>query len=99
MAIPNADGRAVFADAFFFVALLNPRDSSHAPARRVMVPRLDRALLTTGYVLLEVADALSTSPRNRQAVVSLFALLRSHPSVEVIPTDPELFDRGLDLYS
>jgi hypothetical protein len=37
----------LFADAFFFVALLNPKDLAHEPARPYIEPALDRPLVTT----------------------------------------------------
>jgi hypothetical protein len=49
---------AVFADAFYFVARLNRRDQHHE--RVVAFSRTFRAtLLTTDWILMEVADALA----------------------------------------
>ena len=52
----------VFADSFHFIALSNP-DGHHAAAVRA-AESLTSRLLTTHYVLIEVADALS-APRFR----------------------------------
>ena len=50
----------VFADAFYFVARLNRRDHHHE--RVLKFSRDFRArLLTTDWVLMEVADALAES--------------------------------------
>jgi hypothetical protein len=50
----------VFADAYYFVARLNRRDQHHD--RVVTFSRNFRAsLLTTDWVLMEVADALAKS--------------------------------------
>lgn len=48
----------VFADSFFFFALLNPRDGAHTKA--VDFSRRNRGpLLTTAWVLTELADGLA----------------------------------------
>jgi predicted nucleic acid-binding protein len=87
---------AVFADAFYFVARLNRRDQHHE--RVVAFSREFRArLLTTDWVLMEVADALAKSesrPRLRDFVVQL----RQSSGCEVVPASRELFDRALELY-
>ena len=63
----------VFADAFYFVARLNGRDQHHD--RVVAFSRDFRAcILTTDWVLMEVADALAKSecrPRVREFVLHL----------------------------
>lgn len=87
----------LFADAFFFVALLNPRDRAHSLANTYIEPDLELPLLTTTWVLVEVGDAMSTSTTNRAAFVDLFRLLTTHPAVEVVPGD-ECLPRGLHLY-
>jgi predicted nucleic acid-binding protein len=88
----------LFADAFFFVALLNPKDRAHEPARSYVEPDLDRPLVTTTWVLVEVADAMATTARNRDAFLRLYRALRSNPAVEVVPGDDRL-ESGLDLFA
>ncbi|MEW4568793.1 PIN domain-containing protein [Tautonia sp. JC769] len=86
-----------FADSFFFLAIGNPRDAAHR--RSLAISSNDpRPLVTTAWVLTEVADALA-APGNRQAFLRLLERLRRNPAVEIIPADPDLFDRGLDLYA
>lgn len=49
--------KAVFADTFYFLALLNERDAAHD--RAVTASRgTGLVLVTTEFVLLELADAL-----------------------------------------
>jgi predicted nucleic acid-binding protein len=86
-----------FADTFFYLALLNADDQFHARAVDVSEQRRGR-ILTTAWVLTEVADALSRPPQ-RRAFVELLTLLRSDPDTEIVPTDEALFDRGVDLYA
>ncbi len=88
--------KVVFADAFYFVARLNGRDQHHD--RVVSFSRNFRAsILTTEFVLMEVADALAKSecrPRVRGFVLHL----RKAAACEIIPASRELFDRALELY-
>lgn len=51
----------VFADAFYFVALLNSRDQHHRAVRSASLSSRLR-IVTTTWILVEVADALSRVP-------------------------------------
>src|SRR5213076_1460375 len=85
---------AVFADTFYFLARLNPNDAAHGKA--VQFGSDDaRPIVTTGWILTEVADAMA-EPVNRSAFLRLVSLLRSSSDVEIIPCSPELFDRGIE---
>jgi len=53
---------AVFADTFYFLALVNERDAAHGKA--VQFDAATQLLVTTAWVLTEVGDALS-APENR----------------------------------
>ena len=86
----------VFADAFYFVARLNRRDQHHE--RVVAFSREFRAhILTTDWVLMEVADALAKS-ENRGRIHGFILHLRQSAACEVVPASRELFDRALELY-
>ncbi|MCC5645718.1 hypothetical protein LC607_22795 [Nostoc sp. CHAB 5824] len=54
--------KKVFVDTAAWIALLNVRDNLHHQANEVMdrLLRLETPLVTTEFVLLEVADALCT---------------------------------------
>ncbi|WP_152052891.1 type II toxin-antitoxin system VapC family toxin [Tautonia marina] len=86
-----------FADTFFFLAIGNPRDAAHERSLAILANE-PGPLLTTAWVLTELADALA-APGNRQAFLRLMERIRKNPSVEIVPPSPELFDRGLDLYA
>ncbi len=86
-----------FADAFYFVALLNPRDAAHPTALRATLEGRN-SLLTTAWVLTEVADAMA-SPANRPLFLRLIEGFRQLQTVEIVPASQALFDRGLDLYA
>ena len=87
----------VFADAFYFVARLNRRDQYHE--RVLEFSRDFRArLLTSDWVLMEVADALAES-ECRARVREFILHLRRSAACEIVPASRELLDRALDLYS
>ena len=86
----------VFADAFYFVARLNRRDQHHQ--RALQLSRDFRArLLTSDWVLMEVADALAES-ECRGRVRDFILHLRGSAACEIVPASRELLDRALDLY-
>jgi hypothetical protein len=55
--------KAVFADAVYLLALVNPADQLHRSAARLSRENLG-AMVTTEFVLTEVGDAMSR-PANR----------------------------------
>ena len=87
----------VFADTFYFIALLNPSDQAHARARAVTDAQGSR-LVTTSWVLLELANALSQREQRGRFVTAL-AALRSDASAIIIPPEQRWFDEGVELYS
>jgi predicted nucleic acid-binding protein len=88
--------RTIFADTFYYLALLNPRDAAHPRAVDVNKGASGR-LVTTAYVLTEVADALS-STRDRPRFLVLLETLEADPDVTIVPASDDLFRRGIDLY-
>jgi predicted nucleic acid-binding protein len=87
----------VFADASYYVALLNPRDQHHEDSVRVS-RALRRPIVVTGFVLIEVSNVLS-SVAARERAVTLWDRLINDPSVAVAPASTQLVVRGLELYS
>lgn len=89
--------KRIFADTFFFLAVLNSADPAHSKARRYYGKSGFR-YLTTAWVLTEVADGMSAAAiRNR--FLELRESLLDDPTFEVIPADEELWERGLKLYA
>ena len=89
--------REIFADTFFYVAAVNPRDESHASAREwltgVRVP-----LLTTEYVLVEVGNWLAGSG-DMAVFVELMKSIEADAATRVVPGDSQLFRAGVALCS
>jgi hypothetical protein len=89
--------KAVFADTSFFLASLNPDDQLHE--RAISVSREVMALrLTTGFVLLEVGNAMSRAAL-RSRFVEFYTWLGQHPGVRIVPVSEDLFHRGYELYA
>jgi hypothetical protein len=54
-------------------------------------------MVTTAWVLLELANYLSKA-ENRRLFGSLYEDLKSHPRSRIVPASPELFERGIARY-
>lgn len=85
-----------FADSFYFLALLNPADPAHDRANQISL-RTKFVIVTTLWVLAEVADALSSS-RWRRKTGAFLAKLETSSWVAIRGESDALFARGLDLY-
>jgi predicted nucleic acid-binding protein len=85
----------LFADTFYFLALLNSSDPAHRKAVGFDVERPQ--LITTRWVLMEVADALS-APQNRQLFLHLLKTLEHAADVNIIHSD-KLFHPAVDLFT
>lgn len=87
---------AVFADSHYFIALLNERDVHH-PAAKDYSSEVRCFIVTTRWVLAEVADALC-SGSGREKVADFIALIERHPQFRIHGESDALFDRGLALF-
>ena len=87
---------SVFADTFYFLALLNVKDAAHARACEYSESQ-DVLLVTTAWVLTEVANSLARSSK-RQVFRRLVEDLEAAPENKVVPASQDLFQRGLELY-
>lgn len=86
----------VFVDAFYYIALLNPADQFHAEAVNV-TKSLTRRMTTTGWVLMEVADALS-APSVRHRTGQFLNQIVGDPNTTIVFEFDPWFFRGLQLY-
>jgi predicted nucleic acid-binding protein len=86
----------LFADTFYFIALLDASDASHP--RAVAWSRQEGvSFLTTEYVLLELGDALHT-PGQREEFVVFQDAVRADSKFRVLPSSPQLYAAGLNLF-
>jgi hypothetical protein len=88
---------AVFADSFYYLAVMNADDVAHERAVRVS-DSLGGPVVTTAWVLTEVADALA-APGQRSGFLALLEALRGDPEVSIVPPNEDLFEAGISLYS
>lgn len=89
----------VLVDTAAWIALVNTRDELHNRAAQTMAElrRRNVALVTTEFVLLEVANALCTSAWRAKSV-KLIDGFRSVPNLRIIPADTMLLAEGWELY-
>ena len=86
----------VFADTFYYLALLDETDQFHDEA---VALTLDGrwSVVTTSWVLVELANALA-APLNRRVFCQFEKALRSRTDVTVVPPRRDVFDAWLSLY-
>jgi uncharacterized protein len=87
---------AVFADTFYFFALLSDKDEAHAEAVEWSKAYHGR-LVTTEWVLIELADGLASS-QQRHLFPQIRRDLLTNPRYQVISLDFQLYEQGLLLY-
>jgi len=86
----------IFADSFYYLALLNPADRAHARAVAA-TSALTSPLITTGWILTELADALA-DVTNRVRCSKAIRQLQADPDLRIVSCEAALFDEGLRLY-
>lgn len=89
--------RRVFADAWFYIALLDPYDAGHAKALQACEDESITGIVTTHWVLMEVANMLSTS-KARTRCAAFLRELDAASETQIIAASDALFRRGLSLY-
>ena len=88
--------RTVFADSYYFFALLNDRDSAHEKAVAFLQSYRGR-MLTTGWIIAELGDGLA-NPANRPAFLATLDAVRAAPNVTVVGCGDDLLEAGVDLF-
>jgi uncharacterized protein len=87
--------REVFADSFYWIALLNPADAFHDAASHAPV---SGRIVTSLAVQLEVLDAFSAYPALRPAAIRFWQRTTQDPQVTVIPLTAEVLQDAIDLF-
>lgn len=88
--------KRVFGDAYYFLALANPRDAGHRAALE-FARHWRGGVVTTRWILAEVADGLA-SPLNRRLGVMLVEQVSREPRFKLVQNSDAFFVRGFDLY-
>lgn len=92
--------KSVFADATYWIALLNPTDRLHGKAKAVSMTLGPARLVTSEMVLTEVLNDFSgRGPHFRKAAVELVEELRSENLVFIVPQSSLQFQDALSLYA
>jgi predicted nucleic acid-binding protein len=86
----------VFADSYALIAWLNRRDEAHVPVTSYLEKFTGR-LVTTEWILMELADALS-APASRGTVAEFLRAVRLDPMFEVVEYQSEIYDAGFELF-
>jgi predicted nucleic acid-binding protein len=88
--------KPVFADAWFYIALLDAGDQGH---KRAVAWSLEARgkMVTTRSVLTEAANSLS-APRLRAVTYGFLRSLETARQVRIVGDSDSLYDRGLTLY-
>jgi predicted nucleic acid-binding protein len=89
----------VFADAGYWIALLNPRDGLHAKASEVSRQLGRVRIVTSEMVLTEVLNSFARrGSLLREAACALVDQIRSSPNAEVVPMTSAGFRQGSVYY-
>ena len=88
----------VFADTYYFLALVNANDPGHARTLAFTKAFTGR-MVTTAWVLVEMADALAFSAPGRAEFFSTWNDLHADRDAEIIGCDDRLLADGIQLYS
>lgn len=89
----------IFVDTVAWIALVNTRDALYAKAKEVFVNlrRRNYQFITTEFVLLEFANALSAPDFRGKASIFIEGLRKS-PDIKIVAASTELFSLGFELY-
>jgi predicted nucleic acid-binding protein len=91
--------RTLFADTFYWIALIFPRDTFHAAVSSFSRTLQSVRLVTTDEVLTEVLSHFARlGPYWRAKVAALVHNVRNDPDVDVLPQTRADFDAALALY-
>jgi len=89
----------VFADAGYWIALLNPRDALHDRSRKASANLGRTPIVTSELVLAEVLNACaSKGDLPRRIACVLIDELRSDPDYEIVPMTSSAFQQALERY-
>src|SRR5262249_13383527 len=91
--------RAVFADAGYWVAIVNSRDRLHARAAAMAEQLAEYRIVTSEMVLVELLNGFAEFGSHLRAKASELALaVVADPDVEAVAQSSELFRDALSLY-
>ena len=90
----------IFADAGYWITLLNPNDNKHESAQRATENLGGRKIVTTEMVLVEVfAHVSKEGPHVRNGAVEMLNGLRNDPNIEIVPQTHKQFNEAAQRYA
>ncbi len=90
---------SVFADAGYWIAVLNPNDALHSKATQASATLARTRVITTELVLSEVLNAFARKGElARIGACALIDKMRSNPNVEIVPMTSNAFRQALERY-
>jgi predicted nucleic acid-binding protein len=90
---------AVFADTFYWIALINPGDRYAREVQRFDHLLAEGNVYTTEEILVEVLTFFAADTWLRNRAVETVREILSDPAVHIIPQSHESFLSGFDLYA
>jgi uncharacterized protein len=91
--------RVLFADTFYWVALLNPRDAFHAAVMSYSATLGTARVVATDEVFTEVLNYWSgAGPYWRGLAAAQVRDLRNDPAIDILPQTRAGFDAAMALY-
>ena len=92
--------KSVFADACYWIALLNPKDLLHEAAKRVSRELGPCRIVTSEMVLVELLNGLSGfGDEKRKVAAQTVNSLESNPNVEIVPQTSMQFRSAVVRYA
>jgi predicted nucleic acid-binding protein len=89
----------VFADAGFWIALLNSKDALHEKARLASAGLGQTRIVTSELVLAEVLNAFARKGDLLRMTASVLVdKIRSNPNAEIVPMTSNAFQQALERY-
>ena len=85
----------VFADTFFWLAVLNPEDAHHRGAKSFPI---QGQIVTSLAVQIEVMDALSGCSELRSKAADFWDWTTEEPSITIVPLDEPLLQKAIWLH-
>ena len=86
----------VFADTFFYLALLDERDPAHH--RALAAATINRPVVTTEFVVIEIADGCARA-EDHADFLALLAGMRNNSRLDIVALSSELMQGGIDFYA
>ncbi len=90
--------KQIFADTFYWVALINKKDNWHQRVIELTSTLKNVEIVTTDEVLIEVLNFLSAMVPLRGRTVKFVDDIMQNTHIKVIPQNRESFLQGFNLY-